>query len=147
MNATADRDILELVHRLMHDYRSLKYRSLRSGSPEITHMDSKVLSHVDEQPGASQRELVIRSGRDKAQVARLIKGLRDRGLLSAKVDDNDRRSVRLSLTERGRSVQRALRKQDERLKARAIAGLSDTELKRLYELLSRVRENLVGQEN
>ena len=47
----------------------------------------------------------------KAQLARPIRGLRDRGLLAAVADDADRRSVRLSLTADGRALQRTLQQQ------------------------------------
>jgi len=74
-------------------------------------MDGKVLGYFGRHPGATQKDLAQHSGRDKAQLARPIKGLRDRGLLSAVADDADRRSVRLSLTADGRALQRTLQQQ------------------------------------
>jgi len=135
-------DVLELVHRLMHDYRALQYRSLRDGNHGVTHMEAKVLGFFHHQPGATQSDLAQHSGRDKAQMARLIKGLRDRGLLTAQVDEADRRNVRLALSPAGHAVQRALRQQSKRLAAKAVAGLSEQEHAQLLSLLHRVRGNL-----
>jgi len=141
---TPETDVLELVHAVMHDYRSLQYRFLRDGPHEITHMDGKVLGFFGRRPGATQSDLSQHSGRDKAQLARLIKGLRERGLLQAQADENDKRTVRLSLTADGQAVQRALALQARRLSGQAVAGLSTAERDQLAALLQRVKANLVA---
>jgi len=135
-------DVLELVHGLMHDYRSRQYRLLRDGPHAITHMDGKVLGFFARRPGATQSDLVQHSGRDKAQLARLIKGLRERGLLQAEDGEADRRSVHLSLTEEGRAVQRTLQQQAAKLRKQAVAGLSEAEKTQLVGLLQKVKANL-----
>ncbi|MCW5648576.1 MAG: MarR family transcriptional regulator [Ramlibacter sp.] len=135
-------DVLELVHAVMHDYRSRQYQFLRDGPHDITHMDGKVLGFFGRRPGATQSDLAQHSGRDKAQLARLIKGLREKGLLQAEADENDKRNVRLSLTEDGRAVQRALQLQARKLSAQAVAGMSADERTQLLGLLQRVKTNL-----
>jgi len=137
-----DDDVLELVHSVMHKYRSQQYQVLRDGPHDITHMESKVLSYFGHHPGATQSELAEHSGRDKAQLARLIKGLRERGLLAGEVGEADRRSVTLSLTTDGQAVLRSLQQQGRRLNKQATAGLSAAEAKQLVALLQRVRGNL-----
>jgi DNA-binding MarR family transcriptional regulator len=94
-------EVMESVHAIMHLYRSRHQRSLRTDEHELAHMEIKVLGFFARNPNASQSELVAYSGRDKAQVARLIRGLRERGLLDARADELDRRSRRLSLTGQG----------------------------------------------
>jgi len=137
-----DDDVLELVHTVMHQYRSQQYQVLRDGPHDITHMESKVMSFFGRHPGATQTDLAQHSGRDKAQLARLIKGLRDRGLLVCEADENDRRNVKLSLTTDGQSVQRVLQQQARLLGAQAVAGLSPAERRQLVALLQRVSANL-----
>lgn len=137
-----DDDVLELVHRVMHDYRSLQYRSLRDGPHDITHMEAKVLGFFGRQPGATQSDLAQHSGRDKAQLARLIKGLRERGLLTAEVDETDRRNVRLSLSTGGQALQRDLRRRTKRISAKAVTGLDPAERMNLISLLRRLQKNL-----
>jgi DNA-binding MarR family transcriptional regulator len=140
-----DDDVLELVHAVMHAYRSVQFRALRDGPHDITHMDSKVLGFFGRHPGATQSDLAQHSGRDKAQLARLIKGLRGRGLLAAEADAEDRRHLRLSLTSDGRRVQRTLHQQGRRLSARAGAGLNAAEREQLMALLLRLKANLEAQ--
>jgi DNA-binding MarR family transcriptional regulator len=138
----SDDDVLELIHTVMHQYRSQQYRVLRDGPHDITHMDSKVLGYFSRHPGATQSDLAQHSGRDKAQLARLIKGMRERGLLAAEADAADRRNVRLSLTAAGQSVQRALQQQAKRLSTKAVNGFDAAERRQLLEMLQRVSANL-----
>lgn len=139
-------EVLDLVHTVMHRYRSQQYQVLRGGPHDITHMESKVLDYFGHHPGATQSDLSGHSGRDKAQLARLIKTLRDRGLLAGKAGEADRRSVHLTLTADGESVLRALRQQAQRLNAKAVAGLSKAEQRQFAELLQRVKANLGAEE-
>jgi len=138
----ADEAVLELVHAVMHQFRSQQYRALEGGAHDITHMESKVLGFFARHVGATQSDLVQHSGRDKAQLARLIKGLRERGLLTGEADDADRRNVRLQLTDEGHAIQRTLRQQARKLEARAVAGLDNAERRQLVELLQRVKTNM-----
>ncbi|MFT3717206.1 MarR family winged helix-turn-helix transcriptional regulator [Pseudorhodoferax sp.] len=138
----ADDEVLELVHQVMHRFRARLFQALRQGPGALTHMESKVLGFFARRPGATQSDLIQHTGRDKAQLARLVKGLREAGLLDGEPDAQDRRSLRLRPTERGLALQRALHEQARRLQAEAVAGLSGEEQAQLLALLGRVRENL-----
>lgn len=144
--ASPDEDVLESVHAIMHLYRSLQQSSLREDAHELAHglvhMEVKVLGFFARRPGASQSDLVSHSGRDKAQVARLIRGLRERGLLEAQADETDRRSTRLRLSAAGEELFAALDRHSARLSALALAGLSGQEREALLGYLGRVRANL-----
>lgn len=135
-------DVLELVHRVMHQVRSQQYQVLRDGPHDITHMESKVLGYFGRHPGATQSDLARDSGRDKAQLARLIKGLREQELLAGEEDMADRRNVRLALTAAGQAVLRSLRQQAEHLAVKAVNGLDAAEQAQLLTLLRRVSTNL-----
>lgn len=143
--ARVEDDVLDLVHTVMHQYRAQQYQVLRDGPHDITHMESKVLGYFGRHPGATQSELAQHSGRDKAQLARLIKGLRERGLLDGAADDADRRSITLRLTADGQAVLRTLQKQARRLNERAVLGFSGAEQQQLLALLQRVRANLADE--
>ncbi len=135
-------DVLESIHAVMHLFRSRQYRSANDGPHDLTHMDGKVLGFFARHPGATQSDLVAHSRRDKGQLARLIAGLKDRGLLEAEPDAADRRSVRLTLTAAGRAVQQTLLRQRRRLADAAVSGLTAAERRQLVALLDRVRSNL-----
>lgn len=141
-NLSVAGEVFESIHSLMHLYRAQQYRALRDGPYNLTHMENKVLSFYARQPGATLSDLVLHSRRDKAQVARLIKGLRDKGLLEGEADDRDRRSVRLRLTEAAQAVHLALEEQARYLNTLAVDGFSEEECQRLIGLIERVRANL-----
>ena len=134
--------LLELVHAVMHLARSQQYQVLRNGPQEITHMESKVLGFFGRHPGGTQSDLALHSGRDKAQLARLIKGLRERGLLDSVADAADKRNLRLTLTAAGQALQATLAQQARQLGARAVTGFSPAERSQLQALLQRLQFNL-----
>jgi DNA-binding MarR family transcriptional regulator len=134
--------VLELVHAVMHQFRSLQYQALRDGPIAITHMESKVMGYFARHPDATLSDLAQHSGRDKAQLARLVKGLRERALLLARTDATDRRNVHLHLSDEGHAVQRMLRDEARRVSARAVVGLDSQEQAELVALLQRVNANL-----
>lgn len=134
--------VFETIHTLMHLYRSQQFRAMQADAPALTHMEAKVMGFFARHPAATQRDLVNKSGRDKAQIARLIAGLRERGLLDSTVDERDRRSQRLTLSAQGLDVQKQLRQHGQQLSARALHGLSREQALQLQALLDQVLTNL-----
>lgn len=141
--------VFDAVHHVMHLYRSMQLRGLRDTprdtAPELTHMEYKVLGFFARHPGASQRELAAHSGRDKAQLARLIKGLRDQHLLDAQVDETDRRSTRLRLSPLGSKVIGSLQGMGAQVSNLAVQGMSAAECAQLLALLMRIKGNLEAE--
>ena len=101
-----------------------------------------MLGFFGRHPGATQSELAEHSGRDKAQLARLIKGLKDRGLLLAEADPQDGRLWRLHLSPEGQAIRRAVQQQARQIGQRALAGLNDKEQAQLLDLLLRLSDSL-----
>jgi len=137
-------EVLERVHAIMHLFRSAQQRGLRAGPHDLAHMEIKVLGFFARRPGATQSDLAAHSGRDKAQLARLVRGLRERGLLDATADADDKRSTRLTLSQAGQEMYAALHRHDGALAEAALAGLDEAERATLVALLGRVRANLEG---
>lgn len=143
-------DVFDAIHSILHLYRSQQFRAFAGDghelTHELTHMESKVLRFFAREPGATLSDLVAHSGRDKAQLTRLIRGLRDKGLLDASADEADRRSTRLYLSEAGRALHAQLHAIGAELSDAALTGLSEGEREQLVELLQRVRGNLARSE-
>jgi DNA-binding MarR family transcriptional regulator len=135
-------EVVESVHAVMHRFRSLQFQALKEAAHDLSHMEAKALGFFAARPGATQSELVQHSGRDKGQVARLIAGLRERGLLEAGADAADKRSVRLQVSAAGKALQQQVRKQGQRVSAQAVSGLDEAECRQLLALLGKLRENL-----
>lgn len=135
-------DVAEQLHGLMHAFRSHLREAGRSREQTLAPMEAKALNFFARQPGSTAADLVAHSGRDKAQIARLIKPLLAAGLLAREADAADGRHVRLRATDAGRAMHRAMQQQRKRLAARLVEGLSAQELAQLNQLLARLRGNL-----
>jgi DNA-binding MarR family transcriptional regulator len=140
----AGTEVFETIHAIMHLYRARQMRVGQAGDAPLTHMENKVLGFFGRNPGATQRDLAIHSGRDKAQLARLIGGLRDKGLLDAVAAPGDRRSTHLRLSDAGAAVHAELRRHGAILSAAALTGLAAAEQAQLLGLLARVQDNLAA---
>ena len=137
-------DLFEAIHAVMHLFRAGQYRVASDGGHELTHLEGKLLGFFARHPGATLRDVVADWGRDKGQLARLIKNLRGQGLLEARADAGDRRSVRLHRTAEGRAVHLTLQRQLGRAARLAVGGFSDAERATLHALLQKVRANLAA---
>jgi DNA-binding MarR family transcriptional regulator len=135
-------DVFEAIHAIMHLYRAQLLRASQAGEAPLTHMENKVLGYFGRNPGATQRDLAAHSGRDKAQLARLIAGLREKGLLDAVAAADDKRSTCLSLSDAGKVVHAELRRHGATLSALALTGIDAAERAQLLALLGKVQNNL-----
>ena len=141
MSSTED-DVLEVLHGLMHQLRARHLAGSSEADPGIGPMERKALRFFAHHPGATQSELVQHSGRDKGQLARLIAGLKTRGLLEARPDEKDRRVIRLYPTEQAHALYQQVQQQRKALSAKALAGLSQDQQQQLVALLKLMGRNL-----
>lgn len=141
--ARAD-DVFASIHTIMHLFRSEQYRVLRKGHDHLTHMQGKILGFFMRSPGSTLRDLVAHMKQDKGQLARLIRSLKDQGLLEAQAGGRDRRSVPLQPTRQGRRIHQILQRRVRKLSEVAIQGLNAEERRQLVTLLDKVQSNLEG---
>ncbi|BDI06738.1 MarR family winged helix-turn-helix transcriptional regulator [Sphaerotilus microaerophilus] len=111
---------------------------------EVNPMEIRALRYFARHPLATQRDLVAHSGRDKGQVARILADLRERSLLDAQADEQDRRITRLQVSAAGLALLEAAGSHTAPLVAAGTAGLSEADRRPLVELLRRVQANLDG---
>lgn len=135
-------DVLHSVHQIVHLARSDFHRQLRGKPYDLTHQEAHLLRFFSLNPGATLSDLVEALGRDKGQLARLVRSLREKGILSRQKDAGDRRNVRLSVTPRGRAIHQSLHEEFLRLSELAVKGLTTAQRKELIAILGRIQENL-----
>jgi DNA-binding MarR family transcriptional regulator len=141
-SSPAEDDVLEVMHAVMHQVRARHHRASEDDHQLVGPLERKALGFFARHPGATQSDLAIHSGRDKGQLARLIAGLKMRGLLSAAPDEKDRRVIRLYLTESARGLHTEIQNQQRQLSALAVAGLTADQKQQLLDLLSHIQRNL-----
>lgn len=142
MHTENSEEIFDVIHTSMHLLRARQLRALRDSEVALTHMEARVLSFFDRHPDETLSTLTAHSGRDKGQLARLLANLRERELLVARPDEQDRRNVRLSLTPTGQKIADTMRQQQHHLSRQAVQHFSAEEEQQLMTLLHRVLKNL-----
>ena len=135
-------EVLESLQALVFSLKGQLRHSLAEHPLALAPMELRALQFFVRHPGASQSDLVQHSGRDKAQIARLIKSLLGSGHLQASPDPDDRRSQRLSPTPNGLTLHKQLHQARRLALARSLTGLDAGELGQLLGLLKRLRSNL-----
>lgn len=135
-------DVFEAMHDLLHAYRAHMVRAMASVHPELTMNEVRALMFIGRHPGATQKELVRHSGHDKAQIARLLSLLEEKGWLQRAPSAEDKRSRCLSLSAEGQALVEALRASRQRLARELLQGCDATTQQQLMALLARVRSNL-----
>lgn len=131
--------LFEAMHTLSH-----LHRARRGAAGDSTHLEARVLGFFGRQPGATLTDLAAHSGRDKGQLARLVGGLRERGLLQAQADAADGRVQRLHLTAAGRAILGAAQRVDRQTLRVAVGGVSAVELRQALAVVQRLCDNLGG---
>ena len=138
----ADADVLDVLHGVVHALRALQLRRGQAQEPALTPLEGRALGFFARHPGATLSDLASHSGRDKGQLARLVAGLRDRGLLIASADESDRRSSRLEPSAHGEAAAKRMRSERSKLSRQAVAAFSTAEREQLVALLNRLQEGL-----
>jgi DNA-binding MarR family transcriptional regulator/N-acetylglutamate synthase-like GNAT family acetyltransferase len=103
----------------------------------------RVLYEIAHHPAPTASVIAHSLQIDAGYLSRLLRGLRRRGLVSARTDPDDRRGRRLALTARGKKAFAVLNARASREIAGLLKGLSGVEQETVLASLSRV-ENLLG---
>lgn len=94
---------------------------------------------------ASMKELAEKIGRDKSTVTALVNKLMAAGYVTKEKDPGDNRITYLSLTKKGKSMERDFDEISEKLIATAFQGFSQKERESLVKGIIRMLNNLVGR--
>ncbi|MBU8906807.1 MarR family winged helix-turn-helix transcriptional regulator [Desertibacillus haloalkaliphilus] len=95
-----------------------------------------------ERDGQSQNEISRQLDKDKTNVARMAYNLEQKGYITRKCCENDRRTQRLHLTESGRKLGDSVIPITEEFNETVRQGITDEELAEVKRILSKMRENV-----
>lgn len=105
-----------------------------------------ILSMIAVSDGLCQRELVKETHLRPPTVSIILQKMEEAGMVERQSDPDDRRIIRVRLTEYGREMDAQTIERIRRNDARAMAGLSEEETTVLLRLLERIRDNLLVAE-
>ncbi|MBX9400553.1 MarR family transcriptional regulator [Lysobacter sp. BMK333-48F3] len=140
MAASRDIDILNLVNTVAHQATAGMQRALREAELGLVAMEARTLRFVARHPGCTQNDIVRESGRDKAQIARVIKALLDRGEIRRLADEPGEKRLRLQITDAGAATHRHAESLRGKVAQSLLRGLDAGERRSLQALLQRMTE-------
>lgn len=133
--------------KLCHEISRLSSARVRGANIEgimSQHGARLVLSALVLEDGASQRRIVEVTHLRPPTVSVILRKMADEGIVELSENPDDKRQMRVSLTEYGREVDRRSIEKIKETDMLALEGLSENERQSLMELLYRMRENLLS---
>ena len=136
MSSSIAADVFEVLHDLLHLFRARLLQSLEAVQPGLTFNEFRILMHTGRHPGITQKELVEHSHTDKAQMARTLAQLQDKGWLERSASEADKRVRCLQLSAQGQQLFAQLKNQREQIAAELLGDFPANQQKQLRELLT-----------
>lgn len=128
--------------QLFASVRGTLDEALRQERIGLSLMHLALLRYCQAHPGCSQQALAQAVGRDKGQIARLIREFEEQGLLTREQDAEDRRSQCLHLTAKAEAACEQFSHQESIIAKRMFSALSDAERSQFAGLLSTMKAGL-----
>ena len=135
MSSSLAADVFEVLHDLLHLFRARLLQSLERIQPGLTFNEFRILMHAGRHPGITQKELVEHSHTDKAQMARMLTQLQDKGWLERSASEADKRVRCLQLSAQGLQLFAQLKNQREQIAAELLRDFPVEQQTQLRELL------------
>ena len=122
--------------------KALRHEMQDGAEPAVAPMLLRMLQLCQRHPGITQQGLAQQTGRDKGQVARLVKELLDLGLLAKADHPEDRRSHRLLPTPTGRAAVQRFEQAEAGVAELLFGGLRAADLRSLTEQLVALKQRV-----
>ena len=105
-----------------------------------------VLANLAVSDGINQLELVNSTHLRPPTVSVILRRMEEEGLVVRRVDECDKRAVRVFLTDKGKELDKKNIERIKELDRIALSGLSEEELASLMSLLPKIRDNLLPED-
>lgn len=129
-----------LIRRLHQISVSVFEQELAAAGIDLTPVQFAALSAIDSYPGIDQATLAGLIAYDRVTIGGVVDRLVARGLVARRVNKNDRRSRKLSLTTTGKAEARCALPLVLGLQGRILAGLSAQERRLFQRLLTKTAD-------
>lgn len=116
-------------------FTNLKDTGLTMGQP-------KVLDYLNEHDGAMQKDIAVACNIEPASLTSVLDGMEKKGLIAKNMRDGNRRSLYVSLTEKGARLAKRVVAEFYAIEKKALQGFSDVERDALGEFLLRINRNI-----
>ncbi|MDO6685365.1 MULTISPECIES: MarR family winged helix-turn-helix transcriptional regulator [unclassified Agarivorans] len=134
--------ISNTIFSIAHSYRLTMRSALKANELGLNSMHVKCLSYIHNSEACTANDIVQFLGRDKAQIARLVKEMISNNWLTKTANPEDKRSQFLSLTEEGQALAALIADTQSKVSIKMKQNLSDEELKEFSRIAGVISNNL-----
>lgn len=140
---------MESIHYLLMSDHFLVQKSLITSikDSELTPGQPKILDYLQNHNGCVQKEIAKGCHIEPASITVILKGMESKGYIERKMLNGDRRSLYVFLTEKGKKYIEYLNEKFDKVENTALKNFSEDEKRQLNDLLMRVYENMIANEN
>ncbi len=129
-------------------YRAAGQKTLKvNGLDDITREQLSILLILSLTDGLYQTQIANILGKDRPNITRMIDILESNGYITREKDENNRRILKVFLTDKGKEKVEFVKPLKERMSAAQYKGMSDEEILTLVRLLRQVRNNIEEEYN
>ena len=133
--------------KLCNEISMLFRTHMRENDPQDGVMSQQgahlVLSNLASHDGINQLELVNATHLRPPTVSVILRRMEEEGLVTRSADPNDKRSVRVYLTDKGKKLDKKNITRIKEIDTIALSELSNEEISLLMDLLPKIRNNLL----
>lgn len=137
---------------VFNDYISIKihqtdliltsYIKSKLASLNLAPEQTLILLLLWEQDGLNQNEIAKKLVKDKTNIARMIGNLEKKGFVCRNINQTDNRSFHVYLTDEGKKLGKIVYPITEEFNEIVCKGITEEELKKVNEILLKMRKNV-----
>lgn len=124
--------------------RGLSSQTFSEKNFGITPEQYLILLLIIENEGVYQRQICETTLKDRANVARIVEILLQKGLITKKVDSNGRRIYKIIATEKGKNLIKNIEPCDLELREFITRGITEEELNITRKTLEKIKTNVIN---
>ncbi|MFD0960786.1 MarR family winged helix-turn-helix transcriptional regulator [Paenibacillus chungangensis] len=129
-----------LIH--MIDLEIVQYMKERLSSVQLTPEQHLIIALLLKRQGLMQNEIAEALSKDKSSLTRMLGSLETKGFITRQCCGDDRRAMKVFLTEKGMLLQDHVDEVDKSTRAIMLRGFSEAECAELARLLLKLRDNV-----
>jgi MarR family transcriptional regulator, organic hydroperoxide resistance regulator len=131
--------LVSKIHSQTADFLVQKFKE--KGMPDFASSHGNILFQLSKNESMTMKELSQKINRDKSTTTVLVRKLICEGLVTSVPDKNDRRSLKIQLTEKGREYNICTAQISEELIETFYKNFTEEEKQKFFEFLKRAADN------
>lgn len=137
-----DSDIRHALWQLAFQFKVSTKRAIREYGLPLNGMHVRMLHLIRTQPHCTANQLVAVTGRDKAQITRVLKELESMALIGRTPHPSDKRSQIVALSPQGQELMGRTLAAEHAVEKRLLKGMSRREMDTFISLAHKMLDNL-----